>query len=253
MLGFPGNHGQALALAARDMGMTAHVVMPETSRPNKIVSTRGYGANVTVCGRTEREAVAAKIIDETGGRLVPPYDHPDVILGQGSVGLELQSQVKSLDAIISPCSGGGLLSGIALSCEGTGIHVFGAEPEFEGADDGRRGYLSGKRITKVQTNTIADGLIGVVGLHPWDIIYERRLVSGMYAVTEEEILEATRLILERLKLVVEPAAAVPLAVALFNEEFRSMVEQTAGDKGWDVGIVLSGGNISATELAKLFQ
>ncbi|KAF5495370.1 putative serine racemase [Colletotrichum siamense] len=248
-----GNHAQALALAARENGIAAHIVMPSTTRPYKIDATKGYGANVVVCGPKDREAVAARIVSETGARLVPPFDHPDVILGQATVGLEMQDQIESLDAVIAPCSGGGLLSGVALSCEGTGVKVFGAEPEFEGGDDGRRGYYSGKRVTEVSTRTIADGLIGVVGARPWDIIYERRLVSGMYAVSEEEIWEATKLILERLKLVVEPAAAVPLAVALFNEEFRVMVEEAAGEKGWDLGLVLSGGNIGVDGLAKLFS
>ncbi|KAF0326316.1 hypothetical protein GQ607_006519 [Colletotrichum asianum] len=211
-----GNHAQALALAARENGITAHIVMPSTTRPYKIDATKGYGANVVVCGPKDREAVAAKIVSETGARLVPPFDHPGVILGQATVGLEMQDQIESLDAVIAPCSGGGLLSGVALSCEGTGRLLF-------------------REKTR-----------------PWDIIYERRLVGGMYAVSEEEILEATKLILERLKLVVEPAAAVPLAVALFNEEFRAMVEEEAGEKGWDLGLVLSGGNIGVDGLVKLF-
>ncbi|KAF9876516.1 hypothetical protein CkaCkLH20_05924 [Colletotrichum karsti] len=248
-----GNHAQALALAAKENGITAHIVMPSTTRPYKIDATKGYGANVVVCGPKDREAVAAQIVNETGARLIPPFNHPDVILGQATVGLEMQDQVQNLDAIIAPCSGGGLLSGVALSCEGTGVKVFGAEPEFEGADDGRRGYYSGNRVTEVNTRTIADGLIGVVGQMPWEIIYERRLVSGMFAVSEVEILEATKLILERLKVVVEPAAAVPLAVALFNEEFRSLVEKEAGEKGWDLGLVLSGGNVGVEGLAKLFS
>ncbi|KAF5865115.1 hypothetical protein ETB97_005356 [Aspergillus alliaceus] len=248
-----GNHAQAVALAARESNMPAHIVMPETSSRVKIESVQGYGANLTISGRFDREAVAAQIVAKTGARLVPPYDHPDVILGQGSVGLELQSQVAKLDAIISPSSGGGLLSGTALSCEGTGIRVYGAEPEFEGADDGRRGFLSGKRITHVETSTIADGLVGKLGLYPWEIIYERRLVDMIYAVSEDEILDAMKLIFERLKLVVEPAAAVPLAVALYNEEFREMVEHTAGDAGWDVGIILSGGNIGTGRIAELFS
>ncbi|KAJ4199884.1 hypothetical protein NW767_007864 [Fusarium falciforme] len=153
---------------------------------------------------------------------------------------------------MAPCSGGGLLSGTALSCEDTPIRVFGCEPEFEGADDARRGFIKGERITEAKTSTIADGLIGVVGPLPRRVIYERKLVNAMYAVTEDQILEATRLILERMKLFVEPSAAVPLAVVLFNEEFRAMVEREAGEDGWDVGIILSGGNVSAEGLAKLF-
>ncbi len=233
--------------------MPAHVIMPAISSPYKIAATKGYDANVILSGPSDREAVAAQIAAETGARLVPPYNHPDVILGQGTVALELQDQVKGLDAIIAPCSGGGLLSGVALACEGTGIRVFGAEPEFEGADDGRRRFKTGERVTHVKSGTVADGLIGVVGTIPWSIIYERRLVSDMFAVSEAQILEATKLILERLKVVVEPSAAVPLAVALFNEDFRKMVENVAGDAGWDVGLVLSGGNISLDRLSQLYQ
>ncbi|KXG54517.1 Tryptophan synthase beta subunit-like PLP-dependent enzymes superfamily [Penicillium griseofulvum] len=229
-----GNHAQALALAAKESGIPAYIVMPDITRLNKIAATKGYGANVI------------------GARLVPPFNHPDVILGQTTAGLELQEQADNLDAIIASCSGGGLLAGTALSCEKTSIRVFGAEPEFEGADDCRRGFLSGERITSVNTNTIADGLIGVVGEIPWSVIYVRKLVDGMFAVSEEQILEATRLIFERLKMVVEPAAAVTLAVVLYNEEFRQMVEKEAGDKGWDLGLILSGGNVSAEGLAKLF-
>ncbi|KAJ4213195.1 hypothetical protein FSOLCH5_011152 [Fusarium solani] len=251
-----GNHAQALALAAQASGIPSYIVMPDGTRPNKIAATKGYGAKVTLCERFGREAAAAKITAETGARLVPPFNHPDVMLGAGTAGLELQHQAEklgsALDAIIAPCSGGGLLSGTALSCEGTPIRVFGCEPEFEGADDARRGFIKGERITEVKTSTIADGLIGVVGPLPWSVIYERKLVKAMYAVTEDQILEATRLVLERVKLFVEPSAAVPLAVVLFNEEFRAMVEREAGENGWDVGIILSGGNVSAEGLAKLF-
>ncbi|KAJ3523812.1 hypothetical protein NM208_g8689 [Fusarium decemcellulare] len=247
-----GNHAQALALAAKESNIPAYIVMPEIVRPNKITATKGYGAEVILCGRFEREIAAAKIVAQKGARLVPPFDHPDVILGQATAGLELQNQVKHLDAILAPCSGGGLLSGTAVSCEGTSVRVFGAEPEFEGADDVRRGFLTGQRITQVKTNTIADGLIGVCGVHTWGVIYERKLVQAMFAVTEEQILEATRLVFERLKMVVEPSAAVPLAVVLYNEEFRTLVEHEAGKAGWDIGIILSGGNMSAEGFAKLF-
>ncbi|CAG7943365.1 unnamed protein product [Penicillium salamii] len=210
------NHAQAVALAARESQITAHIVMPETSSPVKIQSVREYSASLILCGRFEREACAAEIMAKTGAR------------------------------------GGGLLAGTALSCEGTGIRVYGAEPEFEGADDGRRGFLSGERVTHVESNTIADGLMGKLGVLPWEIIYERRLVDMMYAVTEENILDAMKLIFERLKLVVEPAAAVPLAVVLYNEEFRGMVEREAGEKGWDVGIILSGGNVGVGRISDLF-
>ncbi|KAI0108487.1 tryptophan synthase beta subunit-like PLP-dependent enzyme [Daldinia grandis] len=270
-----GNHAQALSLAARTNGIPAHIVMPRISAPPKIAATKGYGAHVVFSGSTsvEREAVTAKVIEDTGARLVPPYDHPDIILGQGTLGLEFQEQVealmaeehggeglgketgggKGLDAIIAPCGGGGMLSGVALSCEGTGIRVFGSEPSFQGADDAKRGYESGTRVETVSSLTVADGLRTPLGRIPWSVIYERRLVSGFYSVSEADIIRALRLAYERLKVVIEPSSAVPLAVALYNEDFRAMVEREAGEDGWDVGIVFSGGNVSLEALGKLFS
>lgn len=255
-----GNHAQALALAAREFNIPAHIVMPTISSPAKIAATKGYGARIVHSGSTaaEREEVVREVQKETGAVLIPPYDHPDIILGQGTAALEMQDQVRqaggTLDAIITPCGGGGLLSGTALACEGTGIKVFGSEPEFEGADDARRAYYSetGERIEQVKTLTIADGLRTPVGEIPWGIIHGRRLVSGMYAVTEEQIKKALRLVYERMKLVVEPSAVVPLAVVLYNEEFRAMVEREAGPEGWDIGIIFTGGNVSLEALGKLF-
>lgn len=234
--------------------------MPANSVPQKVAATRGYGADVIFSGSTstEREAVAARVVAETGARLVPPYDHPDIMLGQGTLGLELQAQArdltagKGLDAVVAPCGGGGMLSGVALSCEGTGIHVFGAEPSLDGADDGRRGFDAGRRIEAVASRTVADGLRTPVGEFPWRVIYERRLVAAMYSVAEDEILAAMRLLLERCKMVVEPSACVGLAVALFDEDFRAMVEREAGPDGWDLGIVLSGGNVGVDALGGLF-
>ncbi|KAI1176606.1 tryptophan synthase beta subunit-like PLP-dependent enzyme [Nemania sp. FL0916] len=293
-----GNHAQALALAARENGIPAHIVMPTISAAPKIAATRGYGAQVVFSGSTsdEREAMVAEVVQNTGARLVPPYDHPDIVLGQGTLGLELQEDAGAimrqrldhhdatakastatittetgfrapatipvlperkresprLDAILAPCGGGGMLSGVALSCEGTGIRVFGCEPSFQGADDGKRGYESGERVTKVKTLTVADGLRTPVGVVPWGIIYERRLVKGFFSVTEEEIVGALKLVYERFKMVVEPSAAVPLAVALYNEDFRRLVELEGGEEGWDVGVVFSGGNVSLEALGKLF-
>ncbi|KAJ4118633.1 hypothetical protein NW765_017520 [Fusarium oxysporum] len=222
-------------------------------------ATKGYGANVCFSGNTalEREAAAAKVVSETGATLIPPYDHPDIVLGQGTTGLELQEQVLEtcpggLNAIMAPIGGGGLLSGISLTCEGTKIRVFGAEPSYQGADDCKRGFATGKRIEAVSTVTVAEGLRTPVGKVPWSIIYERRLVRDIYSVSDEEILKATRLLMERAKLYVEPSAAVPLAVALYNEDFRSMVESEAGEDGWDLGLVLTGGNVAADDLGKLF-
>ncbi|EPE34872.1 Tryptophan synthase beta subunit-like PLP-dependent enzyme [Glarea lozoyensis ATCC 20868] len=269
-----GNHAQALALAARTMGIPAHIVMPTISTPSKIAATRSYGATLYFSGSTstEREAMVAEVVKETGARLVPPYDHPDIVLGQGTMGVELQEQAREimggrkgmgsngdgkkgettgLDAIITPCGGGGMLSGTALSCEGTGIRVFGAEPTFEGADDGRRGFYSGTRVESVKSKTIADGLRTPLGKIPWSIIYERGLVKGMYGVSEGQIKKAMRLVVERMKVVVEPSAVVGLATALWDEGFRRMVQDEGGNGGWDVGIVFSGGNVGVEALGGL--
>ncbi|KAK2592129.1 hypothetical protein QQS21_010167 [Conoideocrella luteorostrata] len=282
-----GNHAQALALAARENNIKAHIIMPTISAAPKIAATKGYGATVYFSGSTsvEREAMADKVIAETGARLVPPYNHPDIMLGQGTMGLELQEQVtelisaadpystnhaaaagggdasagtvtgtgtNGLHAIIAPCGGGGMLSGVALSAESTGIQVFGAEPSYQGADDAKRGYYAGERVTAVSTLTVADGLRTPVGEWPWKVIYERRLVSGMYSVTEEEIKQAMRLVWERMKLVVEPSACVGLAVALFDEDFRAMVEREGGEDGWDLGVVFSGGNVGVEAVGRMF-
>ncbi|OAA55378.1 Pyridoxal phosphate-dependent enzyme, beta subunit [Cordyceps fumosorosea ARSEF 2679] len=258
-------------------GLPAHIVMPSVSAPAKVAATRGYGAHVVFSGSTaaEREVVAAEVVAATGARLVPPYDHPDIILGQGTMALELQEQVAemmapsknpyrrvggktktktktTLDAVMTPCGGGGMLAGVALACEGTGVRVFGAEPSFQGADDARRGFAAGARITEVSSRTVADGLRTPLGAHNWGVIYGRRLVKALYSVTEGEILAAMRLVFERMKMVVEPSACVPLAVALFDEDFRAMVEREAGEEGWDLGIVLSGGNVGTDALVKLF-
>ncbi|KAK8117108.1 uncharacterized protein PG998_005389 [Apiospora kogelbergensis] len=274
----------ALSLAARTHDVPAYIVMPEISTPSKIAATKGYGSKVIFSGSTsvEREAVTAKIIEETGARLVPPYDHPDIVLGQGTLGLELQEdaarmmaqeepdqeggrcsfaapvtkgggavggkenksqkkQKAGLDAILAPCGGGGMLSGVALSCEGTGIRVFGCEPSFQGADDAKRGYESGVRVEAVSSLTVADGLRTPLGRVPWHVIYERKLVGGFYSVGEREICDALRLVLERFKMVVEPSAAVPLPWRFTMRTLGGMVEREAGPEGWDVGIVFSGG------------
>ena len=292
-----GNHAQALALAARTYGIAAHIVMPTISTPSKIAATQGYGAKVYFSGSTsdEREAVVRNVIKDTGAVLVPPYDHPDIILGQGTVALELEEQAKELiskdpalsvhhkgkqgtkngqrdesnhingahaslfipapghlDAVIAPIGGGGMLSGIATALHGTGTYVFGAEPSFEGADDARRGLATNKRIPTVKTLTIADGLRTPVGEIPWTVISDQTKLRGIYAVTEEQILQAMRLVLERMKVFVEPSAVVGLAVALYDEEFRNLVEREGREEGWDVGVVLSGGNTTVEAISKMF-
>lgn len=234
--------------------------MPTISTPSKIAGTKSYGAHVIFSGSTapEREAVVADVQKETNAILVPPYNHPDIILGQGTLALELQEQVEQdeqaeLDAVVAPCGGGGMLSGVATALSGTGIKVFAAEPSFEGADDLKRGLEAGKLVEKVSTLTIADGLRTPVGPIPWSVISDKSKVSGAFSVSEKQIKAAMRLLLERAKIFVEPSAAVPLAVVLFDEEFRRIVEKEGGEKGWNVGIVLSGGNTTVEAIAKLFE
>lgn len=287
-----GNHAQALALAARTFDVPCTIVMPSISPAAKVAATKGYGARVVFSGSTapEREKVCAEVMQETGAVLVPPYDHPDIVLGQGTLAIEMLEQVEQLlageksgeeweggmrapatrdkvypgtgkrrpDAVLVPCGGGGMLSGVALACSGDGdgedkVRVFGCEPSFEGADDAGRGFRAGSRVTSVSSLTVADGLRTPLGDVNWGVIYERRLVSDFYAVGELEIRRALRLVLERLKLVVEPSAVVPLAVALYNEDFRRMVEREAGPQGWDVCVVFSGGNVGMDVLGDLLK
>lgn len=256
-----GNHAQALALAAKTLGVRAHVVMPSISIPNKINGTKGYGANVVFSGSTapEREAKVEEVIAETGATLIPPYDHPHIMIGQGTAGLEFQEQVKEagkkLNALVVPCGGGGLLSGTALSAQGQEIMVFGSEPEFEGADDCKRGLEQGKRIETVKSLTIGDGLRTPVGAWPWKVISDKALVEGAYSVTEEQIVKTLRLVMERMKVVVEPSSVVPLALILWNEDFRMKVQEEykkGGKEAWEVGVIFSGGNVSLEALGKLF-
>ncbi|KAF1935918.1 tryptophan synthase beta subunit-like PLP-dependent enzyme [Clathrospora elynae] len=256
-----GNHAQALALAARSFSIPAHIVMPTISTPSKIAGTQAQNATVHFSGSTsqEREAVVADVIQKTGATLVPPYDHLNIILGQGTMALEIQTEVakllaegESLDAVIAPCGGGGMLSGIAVALHGTGIKVFGAEPSFQGGDDARRGVEAGERITSVKTLTIADGLRTPLGDHTWKIVSDKAYVSGLYAVTEKNIKDAMKLVLERMKCFVEPSAVVGLATILYNEDFRNMMEREAGEKGWNIGVVFSGGNTTIEAITKIF-
>ncbi|KAJ4982951.1 Serine racemase [Stagonosporopsis vannaccii] len=264
-----GNHAQALALAAKTFSIPAHIVMPFISTPSKIAGTEAQGAHIHFSGSTsrEREEVTTRVIAETGAVFVPPYDHPDIILGQGTMAIEFERQVadllsgqantieekKGLSAVITPCGGGGMLSGNAIALQGTGIKVFGAEPDFEGADDAKRGVEGGERITEVSTLTIADGLRTPLGEWTWKVISDKSLVSGLYTVTEENIRNAMRLVLERMKCFVEPSAAVGLATVLYNEDFRKMVEAEAGDDGWNIGVILSGGNTTVQAIGNLYS
>lgn len=236
-----GNHAQALALAARVRGIPAYIVMPRTAPLVKKAAVEGYGGIVTLCEPTlaAREETAARVVAETGGTLIPPFDHPDVIAGQGTAALELLEDVPDLDAVVSPVGGGGLLSGFCVASRGInpGIRVFGAEPL--GADDAARSKAAGTFIPQTGPNTIADGLLTSLGELTWPII--RDLVEGVFTVSEDQIRAAMRLVWERMKLVIEPSAAVGVAVVL-SDEFRAL----AGVR--KVGVVLCGGNVGLDKL-----
>ena len=236
-----GNHAQALALAARVRGIPAYIVMPKTAPAVKRAAVEGYGGQVTLCepNLAAREEAAARLVKETGAALIPPFDHVDVIAGQGTVALELLEDVPDLDAIITPVGGGGLLAGCTVAARGVkpGIRVFGAEPL--GADDAARSKAAGAWQPQTGPNTIADGLLTSTGELTWPII--RDLVERIFTVTDDEIRAAMRLVWERMKLIVEPSGAVGAAVAL-TDAFKSLAGVNK------VGIVFSGGNVSLDKL-----
>jgi threonine dehydratase len=236
-----GNHAQALALAARQREIPAYIVMPRTAPAVKKAAVEGYGGIVTLCEPTlaAREETAAELVKKTGATLIPPFDHPDVIAGQGTAALELLEDVPDLDAIITPVGGGGLLSGCCIAARGIkpGIRVFGAEPL--GADDAARSKAGNKWVPQTGPNTIADGLLTSLGEMTWPII--RDLVEGIITVSDDQIRTAMRFVWERMKLIIEPSGAVAVA-AVLSDEFKGL----PGIK--KVGIIPSGGNVSLDKL-----
>ena len=236
-----GNHAQALALSARLRSIPAHVVMPNNASPVKRRAVEEYGGRVIACVPTlaAREETAAAVVAETGATLVPPYDHADVIAGQGTVALELLEQVAGLDAVVAPVGGGGLVAGLCLALRelDPGVRVFAAEPA--GADDAARSRAAGTLLPQTGPQTIADGLLTSLGELTWPVVRDR--VADILTVTEDEIVAALRLAWERAKLLIEPSAAVALA-AVLTDSFR----QRPGLRR--VGIVLSGGNVNLDRL-----
>jgi threonine dehydratase len=236
-----GNHAGALALAAKLRGIPAHVVMPRNASPVKRRAVEGYGGRVIECEPTlaAREATAAAVLAETGGVLVPPYDHPDIIAGQGTTALELLEQAPGLDALVAPVGGGGLVAGLCIAGRGLApaLRVFAAEPA--GADDAARSKAAGVLIPQTGPRTIADGLLTSLGERTWPVLRDQ--VEKVVTVTEEEIVAAMRLAWERAKLLIEPSAAVAVA-AVLSQEFRAL-------RGLErIGVVLSGGNVNLDAL-----
>ncbi len=232
-----GNHAQALALAGKLHHAKVHIVMPDTASNVKRKAVLSYGAMIHDCGnlQSEREEALSEIQKETGSVCVHPYDHPDVIAGQGTVCLEFLDQVSKLDVLVAPVGGGGLLSGLAVAGKSLSpsLKIYGAEPL--GADDAARSFASGKRLPQLDPRTMADGLQTGLGELNWEIIKNK--VDGIWTVSEREIFDTTLFVWERMKQVVEPSAAVALA-AVMSEPFRNRYQ------GKRVGVVFSGGNVS---------
>ena len=234
-----GNHAAALALAAKMRGIAAHIVMPRTSPEIKKKAVAGYGAHITFCEPTleARETTLAKVVEETGATEIHPYNNFFVIAGQGTAAKELIEEKVEFDVIIAPVGGGGLLSGTAISTKQLlpECKVIAAEPA--GADDAFRSFRAGKLIPSVNPKTIGDGLLTSLGERNFAIISEK--VDDIVTVSEEKIVEAMRLIWERMKIIIEPSSAVPLAAILENK---------IDVKNKKVGIILSGGNLDLGKL-----
>ncbi len=236
-----GNHAQALALAARMRGIPVHVVMPRNASPVKRRAVEDYGGRVILCEPTleARETTAAATLAETGGTLLPPYDHADIIAGQGTAGLELLEQAPGLDAIVAPVGGGGLVSGLCIGAKALNpaMRILAAEPAA--ADDAARSKAAGRLIPQTGPQTIADGLLTSLGERTWPLVRDQ--VEAVVTVSEEEIVAALRLAWERAKLLIEPSSAVALA-AVLSQPFRSLKQLNR------VGVVLSGGNVNLDAL-----
>ena len=234
-----GNHGQALAKAAQSVGIPAYIVMPRTAPEVKKRAVAEYGAEIIFCEPTlqAREDTLAQVIDRTKATFVHPYNNDQVITGQATAALELIEDTEELDVLMAPVGGGGLLSGTALSTHYLLPQATVIAGEPTGADDAYRSLQAGEIIPSEQPNTIADGLLTSLGNKTFPII--QAYVKEIITVSDEEIITAMRLIWERMKIIIEPSCAVPLAALLSRASDFS-------DKR--IGIILTGGNVDLTSL-----
>jgi threonine dehydratase len=238
-----GNHAQAVAYAAARYGIPAHIVMPEETPNIKVQATRDHGAEVVLCGAGQREKVAAELVEQTGGVLVPPFDHPAIIAGQGTIGLEIAEDLADVDTVLVPVSGGGLASGIGTAIKALcpDAAVYGVEPEL--AADAAEGLRLGRRMEwsiQDRNRTIADGLRSV--LSDLTFAHLQKVLDGIITVTEDEIRAAVRELAHRAHLVAEPSGAVALA------GYR----QSSTPPGRTV-IIMSGGNIEPAMLNEILS
>jgi len=238
-----GNHAQALAFAAKMLGIKAYIVMPESSPQVKVNAVRGYGAEVTICASNQaaRESTLQSIVDQTGATFIHPYDNDEVITGQATCVKEIIDAMPDVDIVVTPVGGGGLLSGTCLGAHyfKPGLKVYAGEPE--GAADAVLSIQSGKVEKAPFVNTIADGLLTTLSERTLEIIQAH--VADILLVSEDEIKAALRLVYERMKIIIEPSCAVPFAAVLKNAHLF---------KGKKVGIILTGGNVDLSKFKDWF-
>ena len=238
-----GNHAQGIALAASILGIPATIVMPHDAPAAKVAATRGYGAKVVIYDRytEDREAIGRKLAEEHGLTLIPPYDHPDVIAGQGTAAKELFEETGELDALFVCLGGGGLLSGSALSARALAPHckIYGVEPAA--GNDGQQSFRTGSIVHIETPKTIADGAqTQHLGNYTFEII--RRDVDDIVTATDDELVDCMRFFASRMKLVVEPTGCLGFAAV------RAMKAELQGKR---VGVIISGGNIDIDRFAAL--
>ena len=234
-----GNHAQAVAFLAHQLGVKAVVVMPENSNKMKIANAKKWGAEITLCAPTieARLATANELAQSTGGNVIPPFDHPWIVAGQATCAMEVFSEMNDVDVLIAPLGGGGLLAGSALAAKhySNQTMVIGAEPEQ--AQDGYLGFNSGIREEKVMANTVADGLRTTVGITPFEIIKDE--VEDVWLAAEERIVPWMYQMWAETKLIMEPSSVVP---------FAAMDAQQEKLKGKKVVVIITGGNVDLAHL-----
>ena len=238
-----GNHAQGIALSAKLLGMPATIVMPHDAPAAKIAATKGYGANVVIYDRykEDREAIGRDLAQKHGMTLIPPYDHPDVLSGQGTAAKELFEEVGTLDALFTPLGGGGLLSGTALTTRALApqCQLYGVEPEA--GNDGQQSFRSGSIVHIDTPKTIADGAqTQHLGNYTFAII--KRDVNDILTASDQQLVEAMRFFAERMKMIVEPTGCLGLAAVLQMKE---------AIKGKRVGVIISGGNVDIARFCEL--
>ena len=242
-----GNFAQAVALVAKILHMKATIIMPNNATPSKIQATKEYGAEIVLCGNNpgDRAKMAEELVQKYSYKLIHPFDDYRVIFGAGTTAFELINAVNRLELLLVPVGGGGLISGCSIAAKGLDhrIKVIGVEPK--NADDAYRSFQTGERVPVENPNTIADGLKTSVGELTFPII--QKYVDNIITITEEQIIDAMKFYWERMKLVVEPSGAVPLAGLLSGTIDSSLI------KNKRIGIIISGGNIDLSDFFRTLK